>query len=1132
MLKFRPLLVLSILLAALIPSAHAQSWYVSGEQATELSAGVNYVICPDHAYVTSTVYMAGLGDESTVTNDCIYQLEAVGTDKSGTPTYRILQTSTGLYYATPTSVTTAQTASKASAGVFTIKPSVALVNSDWYAVDWDNVDYTTYIWVSDIYYYHENTFVICQADFDTNNTDYIRLCYYNGINNGLYDGTNTWSFYTVEKAGAFDDLYLYLEENYPNGVQESNYVIGTTIGCVSQESVDNLKAAYAAARALADGEQATDDEYLAALTALQEAEEAIENSLVMPTAPAYYVLTNAESSRGNGNATMYDLNGKLQWQEFSIPQGNFSTEDAQNVWQLLPAGESNSDGFYLKNFVTQRYAGSQSSLYTVVPTTEEMSQVYYLSSYSMGTPTFYVYTKDQNVTYPALHAQSDGTNIVIWTNSATASAWTFTEISEDVLQEAQAGIEQLLLNNELQELYEESTEATKLGVVLTSAATADGEYADLGLVTDTTQISTNKEEPTVGGIEYLLDNNQRTYFASTWSVENTDGAYAYLDVDLGKSCQYVVLKYSSAWYDGSYVPTTVRFYGTNEEGEAAVWTLQETGTLTYEYPSNSTYSATYDNFTGLYSLVMNEPYRYLRMEVIGTVDDATYNDNLYFYLSEFHVYEGAYDANNSPLEGMDATVRANFESARAAAKVQVESGTATREVIDNLQAAYDAYIAALPDPDVATEALEEANELLSTAVEGSETGYFESGSKAEFEAAINAISPSIKTVMTLAEIDDVTTRLEAAINAFMDRLIKPSEGVYYIMSATTNTSSGTPVNNYLYAADNDNSRVLYGGYSSETGRDENLDARLNYMWRLSQQEDGTYTLRNIGTGTYMGNCSASGYYLLMSQEPQSIDIHTAKSAGLLSLLIGDGLYANALQSYTNVTSVSSVGVADNTAFSFVVASPEGSDCHDLDEEPVIYSLPYAIVADCGEANFYKVVGVKTDDSGQYMVFQQYGETESIPAATAFLMVPEEGSTTAFFYPEDEVLELNYSFEEQIQNGLVATLQSREVPANSGLLFKSDADYVILATQSGDTSSANSGYFNGTTTSTEESGDLQLAIDGVITRIGKVTTLSASENVNVYTLSGVKVRGNVKETEAVKNLPSGLYIVGNKKVYIK
>ena len=52
----------------------------------------------------------------------------------------------------------------------------------------------------------------------------------------------------------------------------------------------------------------------------------------------------------------------------------------------------------------------------------------------------------------------------------------------------------------------------------------------------------------------------------------------------------------------------------------------------------------------------------------------------------------------------------------------------------------------------------------------------------------------------------------------------------------------------------------------------------------------------------------------------------------------------------------------------------------------------------------------------------------------------------------------------------------------------------------------------------------LAVDG--------TELVKNVPMDVYTISGVKVRSNVKAGVATKGLPKGIYIVGGKKVIVK
>ncbi len=56
-----------------------------------------------------------------------------------------------------------------------------------------------------------------------------------------------------------------------------------------------------------------------------------------------------------------------------------------------------------------------------------------------------------------------------------------------------------------------------------------------------------------------------------------------------------------------------------------------------------------------------------------------------------------------------------------------------------------------------------------------------------------------------------------------------------------------------------------------------------------------------------------------------------------------------------------------------------------------------------------------------------------------------------------------------------------------------------------------------------------ATTGVITGIDPEASTSP---IDIYTLQGMKIKSNVPANEAADNLPSGLYIIGNKKVFIR
>lgn len=164
----------------------------------------------------------------------------------------------------------------------------------------------------------------------------------------------------------------------------------------------------------------------------------------------------------------------------------------------------------------------------------------------------------------------------------------------------------------------------------------------------------------------------------------------------------------------------------------------------------------------------------------------------------------------------------------------------------------------------------------------------------------------------------------------------------------------------------------------------------------------------------------------------------------------------------------------------------------------------------------------------------YGDDEEIPAGTPFVIVTEEDETMVEAVPVaaslEELQQSEYVYEIKEQNGLVSAPRYRE-PGEGFGLFTSNG--IEISTKD-DGVAAGTGYLNNSIPETSEEGSYSLVINGDITGIG--TSISdgvivKNGRVDVYTLAGVKVRSNVKITDAVKNLPKGIYLVGSKKVLV-
>jgi hypothetical protein len=297
------------------------------------------------------------------------------------------------------------------------------------------------------------------------------------------------------------------------------------------------------------------------------------------------------------------------------------------------------------------------------------------------------------------------------------------------------------------------------------------------------------------------------------------------------------------------------------------------------------------------------------------------------------------------------------------------------------------------------------------------------------------------------------------------------------------------------------------------------------MWKVIETEGG-YMLQNAATGTYINATEEAQYYTGMSYDEEVVQIQSAKVGGAFNIVLNDNVF---LMAYTDGGSMVSWGTAngaDNCAFAFEDVE-EWDAIHTLKFEGSyarIISLPFALNGYLdSEVVLYSGLGSK-DNALQ---LKQYGTEETIPAGTAFIMIPETGVQSAQLFCEaQELSELTYNFESVDNNGLVSTVRATKVNADLVLLFEGD----LLNTVEGETVSANSGYLKAILP-TEETGDASIAMPedlNIPNGINQIVTVKNPSNTGVYTITGVKVRNNMN----IQGLPKGIYIVGGQKVLVK
>ena len=974
------------------------------------------------------------------------------------------------------------------------------------------------------------TFVFCQ-DSESTTPTYITYYSISGVIQHYYN-INDWFVCTVTSREQtvrekFDAAF---NEVFPNGFDASAYTVGTTPGCVTQEGLDAMNAAYEAAFA-ASGDLTMSDEALqAVIDQMYAAREQLQASYVQVT-PGYYIMKSQRSQ----DAVYDDGTNARCTTGYTVPDV-LTPDDARYVWEII----ATEDGrFQMRNYETDHYlnaGGGTSVIFTTGTTPSATFNFPIITGRYFG-------IQDQNGNYGHCDASMQ---FVQWNSTGAGNQFEFIPVSADALEAIAGDVEHNKLTDALESLVEEVTYG-KMNYLYDSDVTFDDQYAMPGLA-DPALMSTNAGEPNEGyAIENqftrMNDNNVNTYFHTSWSnsdLKPQSGRH-WVQVDLGKAVQKLFVKFSDRHNNRNNTPRWLALVAPADDPEATEWTdTLFNDTVIYEYRTNFT-SGALDSTTAVLRIDLGKPVQYLRFVVKKTAHpnggmntNGGTNSGPFWNVSELRFYEDGGDNPRLPLIPQELTEALNAQL--AAAEAALEADAPTQQIIDALQAAWDAYVAAYPDPHPLQSLIDEARAMAEAAIEGDEVGYYAAGSKDALLAVVSEVENAMGgDPLSLQQLADYTAHLETAILAFRNSFNIPEAGYYRIISTSPN---GAGRGNYVYATANSESATARWGYAG----DENLSGRLDAVWYLSHNDDGTVSFRNVATGLYLGNNfedaedpSTVGIStpLPYSAEPDSFRIGYAGTEGMMNIAMYDGYWMNAapegpVVNWSDGTS--------NSCFDFEAVDPDefmGEVYVNLPAGGMqIMCLPYEIDGGWAMPVAYKVLGMRADDSGQnYVELVPFEEGEVIPAGTPFVVNPDEETSLVALTSGvsfDDIMNGEHGYAPVEVNGMVSAPSAVVPGEGNGLLV----DGVIRILRADETIEAGTGYFTDRIPQTDETGELSIPVEGVINAIGGAVVVDNAAEVDVYTLSGVKIRSNVKAADATKGLPAGLYIVGGQKVIVK
>ena len=1152
-------LFLSALALSLIPggsdlSAQDYQWR-EDKPMTTITPGVEVVL--RNGYGSGDFLQNSNVSSDGNNNDAVYVFEAGAPLDDNTPTYYLKQVSTGQYITMGGTISAGganvnsltYTSDQGSAFCFTAKPAVYYASSEEADASGDYSNATILELPEGGY-----PFIITGIEYFEDETLHW-LCS-DGGSNAIFHGfinTNVWYIYETEKASGYQWLRNTISSLFPAGVTEDNWPVGDDPGHISDDVFQSLVDAYSEANQMTSSTPA--EECNAMVERLKQVYEEAKAAMKPVVAGYYYMTNHRDATMGVHAGTNANGVEGVRWTSgYDFPETP-DIDDAAYIWQL----EEADGGFTIKNFSNGRYVADRNDISVMLEFTDEpvVHTIVPQTANNKGAR-FNIQAADHpNIN--TWNADPNG-NIVYWAGNngqADGNCFTLYSIDPAALEGMTETVQQNNRNTQLTKLVKNAKASLKNARGYATEAEKNSDYTVPGLADAAEFLSTNAQEPTEGAMANIVDADLSTYFHSIWSAgwakghdESEGNAPHYLQVTLPQPVSGVALKMTKRWKNANQAdnaPTVVEIQASTDGGTSfATVPGYEEAEINYQYPA-TVGEETRQNVTGiLYVEDLPEGTNALRMVVLHTVSDGANKTSgaVFFSLSEFRVYEAAYDPELSILEKVPAEIREALNNAIAKAEAELAEEKATDATIAELSEAYDAFLENLPDPQRAKDALDAARSLLETAVEGEGLGYFTAGSKATFEAAINAQAGLIKEAMTLDEVESVTAAIDAATEEFLNALITPEVNTFYVIRSAT---SSTGTNYMLYAPSNSDVQnpVRAGGYDSETQTSTvNPSQNLNYLWYVESKDGRNITLRNAGTGLYMGHQDGLSKPVYFTTEPTQLPIQYARTEGCFNIIVGTdasgaNMYCN-LQGGTgpNMVGWTSANGNDNSALKFEATSFDfyGMNEHAIDgNDAQIMCLPYSIYGYNDNAAFYDIAGSSTDGTKLYL---QPTTDEILEPGRPFVYIPNEGvelDGSDYFYVvetgEDGTTIPQLTLTGLSHNGLQGTITGDTIA--NGLGVVSNGKLYVTTGNYRNAVGANSGWITPDYPKNfEPEEDLPyFEINGEINAIDNVTVVK-NERVDVYTATGVAVRKGVLRSNATDGLPKGVYIVGGQKVLKK
>lgn len=687
-----------------------------------------------------------------------------------------------------------------------------------------------------------------------------------------------------------------------------------------------------------------------------------------------------------------------------------------------------------------------------------------------------------------------------------------------------------------------------------------------------------------------------TYFHSFWSggaFEPSISKNHYLVAELEQDATGDILVKVAKRGTGNDFPTQFAVYGANkfdkENPNATEWKFQGLADINYTDSVAVTYNngendpVTVPDAVGVAAMHLDGSYAYIKLAATKTLFNASnpLTNRGYFAIAKLNIWEAAepvvksYTPELQDVQNTNEAVITELQTQIEAAGKQVADSSATDAQIASLQAALDAFNNNYPDPSRVTTALADASSVYNAASSKNLIG----DKLAQYPTTVAEKLANVITKyqnfnsVKLADINAAVNEINAVVAEFKASIKLPEAGKFYTLRSASKKyedgSNGVSYRGIIYSANNDaTTEVTNTATSVRYYRMDNAstikdsasfanadftklqdtisiaeDARL--IWKAEASANGQITFRNLATGMYLTGANGKIYQSIEATPinvegiaPETFRFNAGKNENGVTMYMNTRAASNTIVTWSDTADVNSNFFIEEVAKdkiatqSFYLANVK---------EGQFYAGTFAVDIAAGDGYItpYKVIGV----NGDKLVLGAYEDV--VEAGTPFIYSVDMVNTTASgqmttlgftqVIPANDLTEGNYTYETKNVNGLQGVLtEAVKIPAGKAYINNNGA--VAVAPEAGADIAANGAYFNGDASTTSEEGDetLELGkmVGNALTGIDATKVIVLPAKVDVYSIDGKLLRQGVKSSNAAKNLPAGVYVIGGQKVLVK